>query len=104
MRHHPHTGVAYRQADTALLIRGLLASIVHICLLDRFRPPYLWCVYGFGRTPRYATYEAGGYAADDAASLPNDSFSIAACIIRFPLMMDVAQITMFLRADKANNQ
>jgi hypothetical protein len=28
----------------------------------------------------------------------NDSFSIAASIIRFPLMIEVVQMTMFLRA------
>ena len=34
----------------------------------------------------------------------NDSFSIAASIIRFPLMIDVVQMTMFLRAARRTCQ
>lgn len=35
---------------------------------------------------------------DAAAACPNDSFSIAVAMILFPLMIEVVQMTIFLRA------
>lgn len=46
-------------------------------------------------TRRVQTLQAAGVAAPFCFA--NDSFSIAASIILFPLMMDVVQMTIFLR-------